>query len=290
MCMMGKIKFLHNMAYSLTERLLSHENFQQLLQSQLKFDLVIVEYFLAEATLGVGKIFNAPVVLFSSLPSFSSSNNLFANPAPSSYVPHLLTQYTGDMDLGQRFVNLAYNAFDTIYKQFYMFPRHEALLKKYISEDLDLEDVMADVSLILLNSHPSISEPVPHVPNMIEIGGFHVAPPKELPSDLRKFMDEAENGVVLFSMGSNLKSSDLDEEKRKAILGAFGKIKEKVLWKYEDDIEDLPENVKLVKWLPQQDLLGEFLSDVLRLVLSLFELFLDGNVSLLYGQFFDLYW
>ncbi|XP_018563298.1 UDP-glucuronosyltransferase 2B10 [Anoplophora glabripennis] len=257
MCFTRKIKFIHNMGYSLTEKLLSHDNFQKLLKSQAKFDVVIVEYFLAEAILGVGKVFDAPVVLFSSLPSYSSSNNIFANPAPSSYVPHILTQYTGYMDLGERFVNLAYNTFDAFYKYYYMFPLHDKLLKTYISKDLDLEDVMHNASLILLNSHPSISEPVPHVPNMIEIGGFHVKPPNELRLDLQMFMDEAVEGVVIFSMGSNLKSSDFSEQKLQAVLKSFGKIKQRVLWKFEEDsLPGLPSNVKLMKWLPQQDLLA----------------------------------
>ena len=30
----------------------------------------------------------------------------------------------------------------------------------------------------------------------------------------------------------------------------------KVIWKWDMDIPDLPENIKLSSWLPQQDLLG----------------------------------
>ncbi|KAJ8961044.1 hypothetical protein NQ314_005973, partial [Rhamnusium bicolor] len=235
MCFAEKIKFLHNMAYKLTEKLVSHENFQKLLNSDAEFDLIIIEYFLNEASLGLGKFFDAPVVLFSTLPSSTLTNHLFANPGPSSYVPNLLTQYTGDMDFWQRFSNLAYNTFDNFYKHYYMLPLHDHLLKTYISKDLNVEDVIYNASLILLNSHPSISEPVPHTPNMIEIGGFHINSPKALPLKLQEFMDEANEGVVLFSMGSNLNSLDLDPDKRDAILKAFSRIKQKVLWKFEDD-------------------------------------------------------
>lgn len=59
-------------------------------------------------------------------------------------------------------------------------------------------------------------------------------------------------------MGSNLKSQNLPIEKREAILKAFSKRKEKVLWKWEDDVlPGQPPNVKLGKWLPQQDILGK---------------------------------
>ncbi|KAJ8954683.1 hypothetical protein NQ318_011375 [Aromia moschata] len=92
---------------------------------------------------------------------------------------------------------------------------------------------------------------VPLVPSMIEIGGFHVAPPKKLPKDLQDYLDNASEGVIYFSLGSNLK------KKRDMLLRVFSKLKEKVLWKWEDDIlPGQPPNVKLGKWFPQQDILA----------------------------------
>ncbi|KAJ8917748.1 hypothetical protein NQ315_005199 [Exocentrus adspersus] len=121
----------------------------------------------------------------------------------------------------------------------------------------DLNDALYNVSLVLLNSHESIFAPQPHVPCMVEIGGFHVQQPKKLPEDLQKFLDNAKEGVIYFSMGSNLKSKNLPVEKREAILKAFSKRREKVLWKWEDDVlPGQPANVKLGKWLPQQDILA----------------------------------
>lgn len=44
------------------------------------------------------------------------------------------------------------------------------------------------MSLILLNSNPVTADPVPHVPSMIEIGGFHVEEPKPLPKVTNKLL------------------------------------------------------------------------------------------------------
>jgi UDP:flavonoid glycosyltransferase YjiC (YdhE family) len=110
---------------------------------------------------------------------------------------------------------------------------------------------------MLTTSHPSVTDAVPHLPNIIEIGGYHVSLPKDLPRDLQEYMDNATDGVVLFSMGSNLKSKDLTLDVRRSILGAFSKLKEKVLWKFETDLPEASPNVKVMKWLPQQDILGE---------------------------------
>ncbi len=49
----------------------------------------------------------------------------------------------------------------------------------------------------------------------------------------------------------------MSEASRKLLVGVFGSLKQKVLWKWEgEDMPDRPGNVKLVKWLPQQDILG----------------------------------
>ena len=49
----------------------------------------------------------------------------------------------------------------------------------------------------------------------------------------------------------------MPDEKRKMFLSVFGKLKQKVLWKWEtEQMMDKPDNLKLVKWLPQQDILA----------------------------------
>jgi glucuronosyltransferase len=51
----------------------------------------------------------------------------------------------------------------------------------------------------------------------------------------------------------------MPESKRNAFLEAFSKLKQHVLWKWETDtLPGQPSNVKLGKWLPQSDILGEF--------------------------------
>ena len=84
--------------------------------------------------------------------------------------------------------------------------------------------------------------------------------PKIIEDDekLRNFLDSAgKEGVIYVSFGSVLKASVMSEDKRKALLSVFGKLKQKVLWKWETDyMEDKPSNVMLHKWLPQQDVLG----------------------------------
>jgi glucuronosyltransferase len=77
--------------------------------------------------------------------------------------------------------------------------------------------------------------------------------------DLQNFLDEAKYGVIYFSLGSTARSDHLPEEKRRAFLQAFSELPQKILWKWESDsLPGQPANVKAAKWLPQQDVLGNF--------------------------------
>lgn len=73
---------------------------------------------------------------------------------------------------------------------------------------------------------------------------------------LQQFLDEAEHGAIFFSLGSNIKSTDIDANKVNALLNVFGKLKQRVLWKWDTELSDIPENIIVSKWLPQNDILA----------------------------------
>ncbi|CAG7724086.1 unnamed protein product [Allacma fusca] len=85
---------------------------------------------------------------------------------------------------------------------------------------------------------------------------MHCLPSKPLPKDLDEFLSGAKDGFIYFSMGSVVQSKSFPEHLRKQILDVFSKLKQRVLWKFEAQFDDLPPNVKVSKWLPQQDILG----------------------------------
>lgn len=76
--------------------------------------------------------------------------------------------------------------------------------------------------------------------------------------DLKNFLDGGTEGVVYFSLGSNVRSETMSEEKKQMFLAAFAELPQRVLWKWEANYtSELPSNMKLARWLPQQDILGE---------------------------------
>lgn len=74
--------------------------------------------------------------------------------------------------------------------------------------------------------------------------------------DIKDFLDSADDGAIFFSLGSNARSSDLSQEKISIFLNKFRSIKQKVLWKFETNLPNLPHNVKIGKWLLQDDILA----------------------------------
>jgi len=249
--------FTNILVLNATDDVLKHENVQKLLKSNEKFDLVILEDFLDHALKGFCYHYNAPCIMFSSIGLSRLVSAQIGNPYFPSYMPDFMLPYTTNMNFFQRLKNSFIYVFSQLYQHFYIMPRHNELLQKYFPGAPHVDDLYYNVSLVFLNGHVSTQAPVPLVPNAIEIGGMHIKPTKPLPKDLKEYLDSAKDGAIFFSMGSNLKSIDMPVEKRDAILKTFGKLKQKVLWKWEDEnLPGKPSNVKVGKWLPQPDILA----------------------------------
>lgn len=59
-------------------------------------------------------------------------------------------------------------------------------------------------------------------------------------------------------MGSSVKEGNMPDVFRYMMLNVFAKLRYRVLWKYDTVMADVPSNVKVSRWLPQQDILGKF--------------------------------
>lgn len=241
----------------MSEKTLNHPEMHKLINSVEKFDALVLVQSQNDAFKQLGPHFGAHVIIFSTIGSNSFINPFIKNPSPSSYVPDIFVPYSSDMTLLQRLQNTVISTFVNIVTHLYVLPKHKRIANKYIPCKVPFYDSAYNISLVLLNSHEILHPPVPNVPVIRNIGGFHVAPPKKLPADLQEYLDTSKEGVILFSMGSNVKSKDLPLHIRQSLLKCFTKLKQNVLWKFENEnLNEIPENVKIVKWLPQQDILA----------------------------------
>ncbi|XP_308743.4 UDP-glycosyltransferase UGT5 [Anopheles gambiae] len=239
---------------------LMHPNVAKLIKSNEKFDLIIMESFLNDAHLGFAHHFKAPCVALSTFGASRWTNDMVGTPSPLSYVPHPFLSFTDRMSFVQRIGNTLMTLMDTVLGQVLDLPVQSAMYEAAFPDPKPpLEELRRHaVSLVLLNNHFSLSYPRPYVPNMVEVGGMHVnRKPNPLPEDIQRVLDGAEHGVIYFSMGSNIQSSQLPVAKREAILRVFSRLKQTVLWKWEDEtLPNRPANVIVKAWWPQDDVLA----------------------------------
>lgn len=74
-----------------------------------------------------------------------------------------------------------------------------------------------------------------------------------------EFIEQSPHGVIYFSFGSTVKMNSLPRHIKKAMMDALSQVPQRVLWKHEDEIENLPKNIMIKKWLPQHEILCNIL-------------------------------
>nr|XP_057937451.1 UDP-glucuronosyltransferase-like isoform X1 [Doryrhamphus excisus] len=229
----------------------------QPLMSQLRkegFNVVLTDPFLPCGSV-LAHIFNIPVVYF--MRGLPCDLDVKANqcPVPMSYVPKAYSGNTDVMTFLQRVKNnimgMAENLLCRVaYAQF------DVLVNDYVEKDMTYKDLLSHAALWLNRADFVLQWPKPLMPNMVFIGGINCAKARPLPADLEAFVEgSGEDGFIVFTLGSMV--STMPEEIAKHFFEAFAKIPQKVLWRYTGvQPQNVPKNVKLMKWLPQNDLLA----------------------------------
>ncbi|XP_055379870.1 UDP-glycosyltransferase UGT5-like [Condylostylus longicornis] len=258
-------KMLEVIGTKTTEYALQNVEVQNLInntETKGKFDLLLVEQFFQEAFLPLATKYEVPVISVATFGYANYISQIMGVITPYSHVPHGWLSYDDKMNFYERITNTALSVYDDFFREVIYFPQQDELVKKYYSHlKLNIPSVSKlekNISLILLNSYIPLINPRPEVPGMIAVGGVHIEEPKPLPSDIKKFLDDGEKGVIYFNLGTNVRSADLPAEKLEMFLQIFRKYKDqKILWKWEDEkIPQLPANVMVKKWLPQNDILA----------------------------------
>jgi glucuronosyltransferase len=177
-----------------------------------------------------------------------------------SFVPtYSAGAISNDMDIFERTWNFFTYQWTTALYEWYYLPKMESTYREALGQDVpSVREIERNASLVLNNAHFSLSYPRPQLPQVVDVGGMHCRAGQPLPQDLLDFVESSgSEGFIYFSMGSIVKIQDMPQLMLQDFIKVFARIKQKVIWKSEEDkIEGLSKNVKLVKWAPQQDLLA----------------------------------
>ncbi|XP_075214912.1 UDP-glucosyltransferase 2-like [Lycorma delicatula] len=74
--------------------------------------------------------------------------------------------------------------------------------------------------------------------------------------EIQDMLDKAKNGFIYFSFGSVFKSASMEKHMLDAFLKAFSKLPQLIIWKFEEEIDNIPPNLIIKKWWPQRDIFG----------------------------------
>ncbi|XP_017040219.2 UDP-glucosyltransferase 2 [Drosophila ficusphila] len=256
--------FINNFFLNITRSVFTNKKVAETLLPPGKdhFDLIIVEALRGDAFYGFAAHFNAPIIGISTFGTDWNIDELVGNVSPLSYTPLVTAGFTDRMTFMERVSNFLDTTIAWLNYNLVHMPKQEKMYKQYFpeaSKRVPLSQLNRNFSLILLNQHFSLSFPRAYVPNMIQVGGLHIShKPAPLPMELEEFVQgSGEQGVIYFSLGSNVKSKDLPPERRELILKTFASLPQRVLWKFEDDqLPGKPKNVFISKWFPQPDILA----------------------------------
>ncbi|GAA6231317.1 UDP-glucuronosyltransferase-like [Lates japonicus] len=227
------------------------------LMSQLRgggFDLMLTDPFLPCGPI-LARVLSIPAVYF--LRGLPCELDLKANqcPSPPSYVPVFFSGNTGTMTFPERVKNMIMSFVESyICKIIYV--HFDDLVSKYFGDNMTYKDLVSHGAIWLLRYDFTFEWPRPVMPNMVFIGGINCAKKAPLPADLEEFVNgSGDDGFIVFTMGSMV--SNMPEDKAKQFFDAFQQIPQRVVWRYTGVTPgDVPENVRLMKWLPQNDLLA----------------------------------
>uniref|UniRef100_A0A182NI27 UDP-glucuronosyltransferase n=1 Tax=Anopheles dirus TaxID=7168 RepID=A0A182NI27_9DIPT len=254
--------FLYPMGIQTAEYAFTRDNVMDFLRNDnSQFDLLLAEQFYQEAYLMLAHKYKIPIVSIGTFGFAQYMAPMMGLMSAWSHVPHEFLPFTDHMTLYQRAYNSFVSAYELFLRSWHYLPQQQAMADKYFSflpgPLPRLSELERQVSVILLNSYPPLTSTRAKVPALVQVGGLHIKEPKRLPDDLQTFVDGAKDGVIFFSLGTNLRSADMPPEKLAVILRVFGSMKQRVVWKFEDEqIKNLPANVLVRSWLPQSDILG----------------------------------
>ncbi|XP_062390058.1 UDP-glucuronosyltransferase 1-2-like isoform X3 [Sardina pilchardus] len=176
-------------------------------------------------------------------------------PSPVSYLPRRFTHFSNRMNLWQRTVNLLRSLLEpAACSRLYIYA--DQVASDVLQRETSIVELVDNAALWLIRFDFTFEFPMPLMPNMIMVGGIKGGKSKPLPQEVEEFVSgSGTHGFVVFTLGSMV--SQMPEDKAQVFFEAFRQIPQRVLWRYTGPVpENAPKNVKLMKWLPQNDLLG----------------------------------
>ena len=172
---------------------------------------------------------------------------------------------TDKMSLMERVFNTVITHALGFFQDAFVFPRIQPAIDKYFPGAPSLIEMKANISAAFANTHPAFSYPRAYPPGVVELGGIHCRPAKPLPRYVEEFVSDSD-GFIVFGVGSIIKMDEMPRQMLEVFIRVFSRLRQRVVWQWRgaNKPANLTDNILLLDWLPQQDLLGNVLPCVCR--------------------------
>lgn len=242
---------ISNLIHTTAEGLLFNSSIISHLEQQ-NFDAVLTDPMVPTGSLVARKLGLPTINLLRGIPC-SLDMKSAGCPSPTSYVPRFFSGFTDRMTFKERVVNTLIALIEPLLCKL-LYWRFDHMAYEFLGEEVSIKEVLTDSDIWLMRIDFTLEFPRPLMPNMVLVGGINCKVINPLPEELESWVS-GEHGFVVFTLGTMV--SDLPEETTSAFIEAFRQIPQKVIWRYTGAVpDDLPDNVKVMSWVPQNELLA----------------------------------
>jgi len=169
-----------------------------------QFDLVVTEPMGSDCVAYVATVIDVPmvyVVPFAVITYLERSlTGHISNPA---IVGHAMSHLGTLKTFAERFANVALTVYCSTLKWYAELQEWQANPQPYDAVDL------ARPSMVFINSHFSIEPPQPQTPDVVQIGGIHLTPPKPIPKVMHRALPAAAQPNCVGSVNKNVQCMNL---------------------------------------------------------------------------------
>lgn len=153
---------------------------QKLIESDAKFDLVIVEVLL-QAFLAFGHKLNCPMIGITSLDAVAPMHSIMGNPSHPVLYPDILLGFPENLNIPLR----AFSTFHNLYMQYIDGPtiaKHDKVVSDTFGPGYpSIGTLIRNLDLLFVNTNPIMDTVRPMVPSVVQIGhGLHIQKNVEL--------------------------------------------------------------------------------------------------------------
>ncbi|XP_038065081.1 2-hydroxyacylsphingosine 1-beta-galactosyltransferase-like [Patiria miniata] len=178
-------------------------------------------------------------------------------PNHPAYIPERQAGLTDTMNLPQRILNTCRYVINGLARRAVLW-KYEDLQRKYnLSPEKRMPEMLAQAQLWLFYGDFGLEFARPLQPNTVMLASpmLGLSSDKKIPKDQQEFLDAADEGVVLFTLGSHV--NEMETAQAQMFANGLAKLKQRVMWQFPGSLAHLHigNNTKVVQWMLQQKIL-----------------------------------